>query len=60
MQWHQPDHMQTIRTSLQTASHINTSSINFYSPDALSDAQPTKALKATNKKIVNTAVPSVL
>jgi len=52
MQWHQPDHMQTIRTSLQTASHINTSSINFYSPDALSDAKPTKALKATNTTTV--------
>jgi len=37
------DDMQTIRTSLQTDNHINTSkkSLNFYRPDALPDAQPT-------------------
>ena len=28
-------------TSLQTDNHTNTSSLNFYSPDALPDAQPT-------------------
>ena len=39
--WHQLDHMQTICTSLQTDNHTNTSSLNFYRPDALSDAQPT-------------------
>ena len=39
--WHQLDHTQTIRTSLQTDNHINTSSLNFYRPDALPDAQPT-------------------
>jgi len=39
--------MQTICTSLQTDNHINTSSVNFYRPDALPDAQPSvKALKA--------------
>jgi len=32
MQWHQLDHMQTICTSLQTANHTNTSSLNFYAP----------------------------
>jgi len=37
-QWHQLDHMQTICTSLQM-DHINTSSLNFYRPDALPDAQ---------------------
>ena len=40
-QWHQLDHMQTICTSLQTDNHTNTSSLSFYRPDALSDAQPT-------------------
>ena len=39
MQWHQLDHMQTICTSLQTDNHTNTSSLNFYRPDALPDAQ---------------------
>ena len=40
-QWHQLDHMETICTSLQTDNHTNTSSLNFYRPDALPDAQPT-------------------
>jgi len=38
-QWHQLDHMQTICTSLQTDNHANTSSLNFYRPDTLPDAQ---------------------
>ena len=33
--------MQTICTSLQTDNHTNTPSLNFYRPDALSDAKPT-------------------
>ena len=37
----QLDHMQTICTSLQTDNHTNTSSLNFYRPDDLPDAQPT-------------------
>jgi len=37
--------MQIICTSLQTDNHASTSSVNFYRPDALPDAQPT-ALKA--------------
>jgi len=41
MHWHQLDHMQTICTSLQTDNHTNTSSLNFYRPDALPDAQQT-------------------
>ena len=41
MQQHQLDHMQTVCTSLQTDSHTNTSSLNFYRQDALPDAQPT-------------------
>jgi len=41
-QWHQPDHMQTICTLIQTDNHTNTSSVNFYKPDALPDAQPTE------------------
>jgi len=40
-QWHQLDNMQTICTTLQTDDHTNTSSLNFYRPDALPDAQPT-------------------
>jgi len=28
-------------TSLQTDNHTNTSSLNFYRPDALHDAEPT-------------------
>jgi len=40
-QWHQLDHMQTICTSVQTDNHTNTSSLIFYRPDALPDAQPT-------------------
>ena len=37
--WHQLDHMQTIWH--QTDNHTSTSSLNFYKPDALPDAQPT-------------------
>ena len=37
----QLDHMQSISTSLQTDNHTNTSSLNFYRLDALSDAKPT-------------------
>jgi len=41
-QWHhQPDHMQTICTLLETDNHTNTSSLNFYRLDGLPDAQPT-------------------
>jgi len=40
MQWHQLGHMQTVCTLLQTDNHTNTSALNFYRPDALSDAQP--------------------
>ena len=43
-QWHQLellDDMQTNCTSLQTDNHTNTTSLNFYRPDALHDAQRT-------------------
>jgi len=40
-QWHQPDHMQVICTSLQTGNHASTSSLDTYRPDAVADAQPT-------------------
>ena len=40
-QWHQLDHMQATCTSLQTDGHNNTSSLNFYRPDALPDGKPT-------------------
>ena len=36
-QSHRLDHRQTV----QTDNHTNTSSLNFYRPDALPDAQPT-------------------
>jgi len=42
--------LQTVRTSLQTDNHTNTSSLNFYTPDARSSWRPTnnvKALKVT-------------
>jgi len=39
-QWHQLGHMQ-VCTSLQADNHTNTSSLNFYRPDALPDARPT-------------------
>ena len=38
---HQLDHMQMICLSLQTDNYTNTSSINFYRPDAL----PTNSVK---------------
>ena len=41
MQWRQLDHTQTICTSVLTDNHTNTSSLNFYRPDALPDVQPT-------------------
>jgi len=40
-QWHQLDHMQIICTSLHTDNHASISSLIFYRPDALPDAQPT-------------------
>ena len=39
-QWHKLDHILTICTSLQTDNHTNTSSLNFYGPDALSSSCP--------------------
>jgi len=41
MQWYHLNHMQTIYTSLQTDNHTSISSLDFYRPDALPDAQPT-------------------
>jgi len=43
-QWHKLDYMQIICTSLQTDNHTNSSSFNFYRPDALPDAQSTVSL----------------
>jgi len=51
MQWYQLDHMQTICTLLQTDNHTNTSSLNFYRPDALPDAQPTVS-KHRRQKVI--------
>jgi len=46
-QWHQPDHMQIICTTLQTDNHASTITQFFMGPGALPDAQPSvKALKA--------------
>ena len=44
-QWHQLDHMQTICTSLQTDNHANTSSLNFYTLDALPGSPGQRAVK---------------
>ena len=41
MQWHQLDHMQITCTSPQTDNHTDSSSLNFYTLDALHDDQPT-------------------
>ena len=43
--------MQTICTSLQTHNHTNTSSLNFYRPDALPDAQPTVSKRWRTKAL---------
>jgi len=43
-QWYQLDHMQIICTSLQTDNHDSISSLNFYRPGALPDAQPTVSM----------------
>jgi len=40
-QWHRLDSVQIMRTLLQTDNHASTSSLNFYRPGALPDAQPT-------------------
>jgi len=40
----QLDHMHTVCTLLQRDNYANTSSLNFYRPDALPDAQPTVSL----------------
>jgi len=59
-QLYQMDHMQTICTSLQTDNHTNTSSLDFYRPDAL----PTtvQALKAdiANTMAENNVLPTEL
>jgi len=39
--WHQLDRMQIICISLQTDNQTSASSLNFYRPDALPDAQLT-------------------
>jgi len=49
-QWHQMDHMQINYTSLQTDNHVSTSSLIFYRPDALPDAQLT-ALKHRRRNV---------
>jgi len=44
MQLDQLDHMQVICTSLQTDNHASTSSLSFYRPNALPDAQSTASM----------------
>jgi len=46
-QWHQLDDMQTICISLQTDNHNNTSSLNFYRPDALLFLTPNQQFHST-------------
>ena len=48
-------HMHTICTSHQTDNHISTSSLNFYRPDALPDAQPTasKHYNSYNEELIH-------
>jgi len=40
-QWHQPDHMHIICTSLHTDNHASTSPLSFYGLNALPTTQPT-------------------
>jgi len=42
-----------LQTSLQTDNHTNTSSLSFYNPDALPDAQPTVSKHSTIKSHKN-------
>jgi len=59
-QWHQLDHMQIIRTSLQTDNHASTSSFKFfYRPDALPDTQPTESSKHW-RQMDNTAAATLM
>ena len=46
MQWHQLDHMKTIRISLYTDDHTYTSSLNFTGPMPFLTLNLVKALKA--------------
>ena len=56
-QWHQLGHMQ-VCISLQTDNHASTSSLNFYRPNAVPDAQPTvsKHTRINDIQIVITAL----
>jgi len=49
-QWYQPDHMQTICTSLQTDNHTNTSSASFYRPGMLFQT-PNQQCQSTEGKL---------
>jgi len=49
-QWHQLDNMRTLCTSLETDNYPSTSSLNFYRPNALPDAQPTVSKYITGLK----------
>ena len=53
-QWHQLDRLQTICTSLQTDNHISTSSLSFYRPGGLPDAQPTASERRFEVKAATT------
>jgi len=52
---YQIDYMQIICTWCQTDNHTNNSSLNFYRPDALPDAQPTvaKAQSTANMRLLH-------
>jgi len=54
-QWHKLNRMQIICTSLKTDDHASTSSLNFYRPDAFSDAQPTVS-KHWRQNVTNTSL----
>jgi len=58
-QWHQLDHMQIICTSLQADNHASTSSLNFYRPDALLDAQQCQSTESNISHIVNVLTSSI-
>jgi len=54
-QWHQLDHTQIICTSLQRDNHVSTSLI-FYTPDALPAARPTASKHWRQHQSTGTAV----
>jgi len=54
------NHMQAICTLLQTDNHTNISSLNFYRPDTLPDAQPAVSKHRRQQKVLKLLNPKLL